>query len=69
MLPWSKVELIHKMLKEVEKMEIELQKATFCITEITYQELKEIQTALSKQDTIEAFELQIKIEDSLCCLL
>lgn len=69
MLPLIQVELIHKMLKEVEKMEIELQKATFSITEITYQELKEIQSALSKQETIEAFELQMQIEDSLCCLL
>lgn len=69
-LPWSEAEEIHtKLLKEVEKMNIEIEEATFKISEVTYQELKEIQAALMNAGSEEALEIGITLEDSLCCLL
>lgn len=69
-LPWSRAEEIHtKLLKEVEKMNIEIEKATFKLSEVTYQELKEIQAALMNSESEEALEIGIALEDTLCCLL
>lgn len=50
-------------------MNIEIEEATFKISKVTYQELKEIQAALMNSESEEALEIGIALEDTLCCLL
>lgn len=50
-------------------MNIEIEEATFKLSEVTYQELKEIQAALMSSDETDALAIGQDIEDNLCCLL
>lgn len=59
----------HQVVERSGKMNIEIEEATFKISEVTYQELKEIQAALMNAGSEEALEIGIALEDSLCCLL
>lgn len=63
------MEEIHITVERSGKMNIEIEEATFKLSEVTYQELKEIQAALMNAESADALEIGINLEESLCCLL